>query len=119
MILKLVRLATPHLGTQLKIPEPTATLEHLVGLLVKFRKNTASLNQLNRLRQLVMLLHKHPEASEEAWKGGIVPMLVDLRECGQMEFEQQARLALALLGWAPPLTGRGIRILSVDGGGTR
>ena len=87
--------------------------------LVQFRKNTASLHQLDRLRQLVVLLQKHPEAAEDAWNIGVVPTLVELKDCGQLKVEHQARMALSLLGYAPPYSGRGIRILAVDGGGTR
>ncbi len=96
-----------------------ANVKDLVRTLFQFRKDSNSLIQLDRLRQLVMLLHKCPEASKDVWKAGFVPVLVELMNCGQAEREQQARLALSLLGYAPPYSGRGIRILSVDGGGTR
>ena len=95
------------------------TLRGLVRSLVQFRKKKSSLQQLDHLRQLVLLLQEHPEISVDAWKVGIVPTLVELKACGQAEVERQARLALSLLGYVPPYSGRGIRILSVDGGGTR
>ena len=99
-----------------------ATFEAVDGLLkslVRFNRKRASLHQLDRLRQLVVLLQKNPEAAGDAWKVGLVPTLEELQACGQAEVEQQARLALSLLGHAPVVPGRGIRILSVDGGGTR
>lgn len=94
-------------------------LRNLVRALIQFRKNKAVLHQLGQLRQLVVLLRNEPEAAEHALKVGIVPTLVELRDCGQSEVEQQARLALTLLGYAPPYSGRGLRILAIDGGGTR
>lgn len=99
--------------------EPTTNLRQLVRTLLHFRKNANTLVQLDRLRQLVVHLHKCPESSEAAWEAGIVPVLVELSNCGQLEMEQQALLALSLLGYAPPYSGWGIRVLSVDGGGTR
>ena len=85
----------------------------------QFYKNTVNLRYLDKLHQLVVLLQKHPEVAADIWKAKIVPTLIELKDCGQLEVEHQARLALALLGYAPPCSSRGIRILSVDGGGTR
>ena len=85
----------------------------------QFYKSTVNLRQLDKLHQLVVLLQKHPDVSADVWKSGIVPTLIELKDCGRLEVEHQARLALALLGYAPPCSGRGIRVLSVDGGGTR
>jgi len=85
----------------------------------QFYKNTVNLRYLDQLHQLVVLLQKHPELTADVWKAEIVPTLIKLKDCGRLEVEHQARLALALLGYAPPCSGRGIRILSVDGGGTR
>lgn len=78
-----------------------------------------SLRHLDQLGQLVLLLSKEPESSREVWNSGVVPTLVEHSTCGQTEMESQARMALSLLGFAPPYTGRGLRILSIDGGGTR
>lgn len=83
------------------------------------RKSRLNLHHLEQLRQLVVSLHRNPSLAQEAWKVGLVPKLIEFSECGMTEFEQQARMALSLLGHAPPYSGRGIRILSVDGGGTR
>lgn len=80
---------------------------------VKWR-DTAVLCQLSRL-----LTHS-PKAAKEAWGvKGVVSGLVRLQSCGMHDIEEQARHSLALLGYAPPYSGRGLRILSVDGGGTR
>lgn len=100
--------------------QPTfEAVNSLLKSLVRFNRKRASLHQLDRLRQLVVLLQKHPEASADAWRVGLVPTLEELQDCGQEDVERQARLTLSLLGHAPIVPGRGIRILSVDGGGTR
>jgi len=65
-------------------------------------------------------LRKSPGTASQVWEtGGIIPRLVELQDCGLLEAEEQARLCLSLLGYAPPYSGRGLRILSIDGGGTR
>lgn len=71
------------------------------------------------LCQLNSLL-KHQSSQQATWETvGVVDKLVELQECGSHEVEQLARLSLSLLGYAPPYLGRGLRILSIDGGGTR
>lgn len=86
--------------------------------LSQVRRNV-NLRHLDQLRQFVVLLHNEPETAIEAWRSGVVPILVELKTCGQAEIEMQARMALSLLGYSPPYAGRGLRILSIDGGGTR
>lgn len=84
----------------------------------RFQK-TLNLRHLDQLRQFVILLRSRPEVAAEAWKSNVVPILVELTSCGLAEMEAQARMALSLLGYAPRYAGRGLRILSIDGGGTR
>ena len=90
-----------------------------MGDLNQFRRNTISLNELSKLRQLALLLLNDPRAAAEVWAAGAVPFIIELSHCGKEMVEQQARMTLALLGHPPLLTGRGLRILAVDGGGTR
>lgn len=74
----------------------------------------------SQLRLLVKHLRQDPTASAEAWKSpALVPTLVEFKNSPEEEVRAQARMALALLGHAPSLSGRGIRILSLDGGGSR
>lgn len=94
-------------------------LENLQDLLKSSNQSRVNLRHLDKLHQLVVLLQRHPEVSADVWKAGIIPLLMESKDCGQLEVEHQARLALTLLGYTPPCSGRGIRILSVDGGGTR
>lgn len=94
-------------------------LQDLLKSSSQFRKSRVNLRHLDKLHQLVVLLQRHPEVSADVWRAGIIPLLMESKDCGQLEVEHQARLALTLLGYTPPCSGRGIRILSVDGGGTR
>ena len=72
------------------------------------------------LCQLSTLLSHSPKAAKDAWDVvGVVSNLIKLQSCGLHEVEEQARHSLSLLGYAPPYSGRGLRILSIDGGGTR
>lgn len=50
---------------------------------------------------------------------GILPILLRLRKCPDASVAAAAREALALVGYVDPVKGRGIRILTVDGGGTK
>ncbi|KAL8566256.1 hypothetical protein ACOMHN_046757 [Nucella lapillus] len=48
-----------------------------------------------------------------------VPLLLRLMQSGNQEMGEEILEALALLGYNAPVRGRGIRILCLDGGGTR
>lgn len=72
------------------------------------------------LHQFKAHLQESPKAAQCVWEvGGAVPKLAELQDCGVLELEEEARVCLSLLGYAPPYSGRGLRILSMDGGGTR
>lgn len=72
------------------------------------------------LSQLSSVLLASPEVALEAWEAvGVVAKLVELQDCGISRVEEQARLCSFLLGQPPSYSGRGLRILSIDGGGTR
>lgn len=74
----------------------------------------------SHLNQLSQSLLDGPTAAVQAWEEPLLVMrLMELEECGVEEVEEQARMCLALLGQAPPYPGNGLRILSIDGGGTR
>ena len=123
-----LRMDTRLLATPVaRLPEFESTdnlLKSFVPLGQKTKKNggdnkSSNLRHLEQLRRLVFSLHRNPGLAGEAWKVGLVPKLIEFSRCGVSDFEQQARMALSLVGYAPPYSGRGLRILSVDGGGTR
>ena len=79
-----------------------------------------NLNQLERLRQLVLNLEPNSkETALETLQSGIVPSLLRLKEMAPHEVRKQANMALSLLGYTPPYKGKGLKILAIDGGGTR
>ena len=95
-------------------------LQEISKSLLQHRRHGVSLPLLERMRQLVVCLHQHPEVAREAWKSGIVPWLLEMqRSSHHEEVIHQANLALTLLGHVPDCQGRGLRILSIDGGGVR
>lgn len=48
-----------------------------------------------------------------------LPCLLSLRQASDVRLQAAVREALALIGYTEPVKGRGIRILAIDGGGTR
>lgn len=49
----------------------------------------------------------------------MIPCLLRLRQANDPSLKAAVREALTLVGYVDPVKGRGIRILSIDGGGTR
>lgn len=109
--------------TQLPQFESTESLFKSFLLLSQRKKKSDGdvINQshLDQLHRLVLMLHENPSLAKDVWSFGLVPKLVEFSKCGKDELERQARMALSLVGHAPRYAGRGLRILSVDGGGTR
>lgn len=85
-----------------------------------FLAKQTNLNQLETLRQLVLRLEtQSEEAALETLRSGIVPSLLRLKGMATLEVRKQANMALSLLGYAPPYQGKGLKVLAIDGGGTR
>ena len=49
----------------------------------------------------------------------MIPCLLRLRQTRDPRLQAAVREALALVGYTDPVKGQGIRILAIDGGGTR
>lgn len=94
--------------------DPISSAKSLIKILCLSR-----LPRLDQLRRLVCLLKENSDVSSLVWQDGLIPVLVELLESDQKEVEQLARLILSLVGHTPPYRGHGLRILSLDGGGTR
>ncbi|XP_075998227.1 calcium-independent phospholipase A2-gamma-like [Genypterus blacodes] len=119
--------------------EQTAAEEKAKKLLHQREKIIARVSVDNRTRALVQALHRasdvriyinrvedlsyhlleFPESRIVAVKEKVIPRLLRLRQASDPGLRAAIREALALVGYANPVKGRGIRILSIDGGGLR
>ncbi|XP_066149047.1 calcium-independent phospholipase A2-gamma-like [Euwallacea fornicatus] len=76
--------------------------------------------KLARIEDLIIHLKTYPETKHGAVKEGAIRLLLRLKRKHPSENVQSAiNVAFALLGYSKPVAGNGIRILSIDGGGTR
>ncbi|KAL8567535.1 hypothetical protein ACOMHN_010126 [Nucella lapillus] len=76
-------------------------------------------SKLTRTQDLCRHLKRYPSGRYEAAECKVVPVLLPMTESEDKALREEAREALALLGYTEPVRGRGIRILTLDGGGTR
>lgn len=60
-----------------------------------------------------------PETRGVAIKERVLPTLLKLRQAKDLALQSAVREALAVVGYTDPVKGRGIRVLAIDGGGTR
>lgn len=74
---------------------------------------------INRIEELTFHLLEFPEGKGVAVKEKIIPYLLRLRQIKDETLQAAVREILALIGYVDPVKGRGIRILTIDGGGTR
>ncbi|XP_034876226.1 calcium-independent phospholipase A2-gamma isoform X2 [Mirounga leonina] len=74
---------------------------------------------INRVEELTFHLLEFPEGKGVAVKEKIIPCLLRLRQIKDETLQAAVREILALIGYVDPVKGRGIRILTIDGGGTR
>lgn len=72
-----------------------------------------------RLEELSYHLMEFPETRGVAVKEKALPGLLRLRQARDLPLQAAVREALALIGYTEPVKGRGIRVLTIDGGGTR
>ncbi|XP_070686766.1 calcium-independent phospholipase A2-gamma-like [Pempheris klunzingeri] len=74
---------------------------------------------INRVEDLSYHLLEFPETCGVAVKEKVVPCLLRLTKANDPGLRAAVREALTLVGYHMPVKGRGIRILSIDGGGLR
>ncbi|XP_029289593.1 calcium-independent phospholipase A2-gamma-like [Cottoperca gobio] len=74
---------------------------------------------INRVEDLSYHLLEFPDTSGVAVKERVIPCLLRLKQASDPGLRAAVREALALVGYHKPVKGRGIRILSIDGGGLR
>ncbi|KAM4037289.1 LOW QUALITY PROTEIN: calcium-independent phospholipase A2-gamma [Anomaloglossus baeobatrachus] len=74
---------------------------------------------INRVEELNCHLLEFPETRGVAVKEKAIPYLLRLRQAHDETLRAAVREALALIGYNDPVKGRGIRLLTIDGGGTR
>lgn len=55
----------------------------------------------------------------EAIRAGALDVMLNIKDSKNKEVKREARKGLALLGWMEPVKGWGIRVLCIDGGGSR
>lgn len=73
-----------------------------------------------RIEDLLLHIDQYPEARHYAIKEGAIKVLLQARKKTKDEqIKACIREALAVMGYIDPPPGRGIRILSIDGGGIR
>nr|XP_046234427.1 calcium-independent phospholipase A2-gamma [Scatophagus argus] len=73
----------------------------------------------SRVEELSCHLLEFPETRGVAVKASVLPCLLRLRQARDIPLQATVREALALVGYTDPVKGRGIRVLAIDGGGTR
>ncbi|XP_073688486.1 calcium-independent phospholipase A2-gamma-like [Garra rufa] len=74
---------------------------------------------IRRVEDLSLHLLEFPETRLVAVQERAIPCLLRLRQAGDVCLQAAVRQALALLGYIEPVKKRGVRILAIDGGGTR
>ncbi|CAK7308677.1 calcium-independent phospholipase A2-gamma isoform X2 [Vulpes vulpes] len=89
------------------------------ALVQALRRTTDPKLCINRVEELTFHLLEFPEGKGVAVKEKIIPYLLRLRQIKDETLQAAVREALALIGYVDPVKGRGIRILTIDGGGTR
>ncbi|XP_076231810.1 calcium-independent phospholipase A2-gamma isoform X2 [Calliopsis andreniformis] len=95
----------------------TSRTRHVLHSIVTAESNAS---RWRRIEDLLIHIDQYPEARHYAIKEGAIRVLLNTqRKIKDEQIKASIREALAVLGYTDPLPGRGIRILSIDGGGMR
>ncbi|TDG96743.1 hypothetical protein EPR50_G00232060 [Perca flavescens] len=96
------------------------SLDNRTRALVKGLQRVTDVKILtSRVEELIHHLLEFPETRGVAVKESVLPCLLRLRQARDLPLQGAVREALALIGYTEPVKGRGIRVLAIDGGGTR
>ncbi|CAK6949887.1 calcium-independent phospholipase A2-gamma [Scomber scombrus] len=96
------------------------SLDNRTRTLVKGLQRVTDVRLLtSRVEELSYHLLEFPETRGVAIKESMLPCLLRLRQARDLPLQAAVREALAVVGYTEPVKGRGIRVLAIDGGGTR
>ena len=91
-----------------------------VALLHQIEMSATEVKQLKKIGELISHMKAYPVTRTVLKREGGIRIFLNVREHSQNnQMKMAARAALIILGYADPVKGKGIRILSLDGGGTR
>ena len=94
--------------------------KQLLRSLATSSSSTSAVRQTVCLQKLNKHLLHYEEAVDACVAEGAIPLILRLRSTAQDRvLKSQINQSLSLLGYADPPKGKGIRILSIDGGGIR
>uniref|UniRef100_A0A8C5ZJA4 Patatin like phospholipase domain containing 8 n=1 Tax=Marmota marmota marmota TaxID=9994 RepID=A0A8C5ZJA4_MARMA len=109
-----------HLSLQREKIIARVSIDNRTRALVQALRRTADPKLcITRVEELTFHLLEFPEGKGVAVKEKIIPYLLRLRQIKDETLQAAVREILALIGYVDPVKGRGIRILTIDGGGTR
>uniref|UniRef100_A0A8C9UT43 Patatin like phospholipase domain containing 8 n=1 Tax=Spermophilus dauricus TaxID=99837 RepID=A0A8C9UT43_SPEDA len=109
-----------HLSLQREKIIARVSIDNRTRALVQALRRTADPKLcITRVEELTFHLLEFPEGKGVAVKEKIIPYLLRLRQMKDETLQAAVREILALIGYVDPVKGRGIRILTIDGGGTR
>ncbi|NWU87753.1 PLPL8 phospholipase, partial [Onychorhynchus coronatus] len=89
------------------------------ALVQALRRSTNRRVCISRVEELTYHLLEFPESRGVAIKEKVIPCLLRLRQANDESLQAAVRETLALIGYTDPVKGWGIRVLTIDGGGTR
>ncbi|XP_074554716.1 calcium-independent phospholipase A2-gamma [Halichoeres trimaculatus] len=96
------------------------SVDNRTRVLVKGLQRVTDVKLLtSRVEELSYHLLEFPETRGVAIQESLLPSLLRFRQARDLPLQAAVREALALVGFTDPVKGRGIRVLAIDGGGTR
>ncbi|XP_040857952.1 calcium-independent phospholipase A2-gamma [Ochotona curzoniae] len=112
--------AKKHLSLQREKIIARVSIDNRTRALVQALRRTSDPKLcITRVEELTFHLLEFPEGKGVAVKERIIPYLLRMRQMKDETLQAAVREILALIGYVDPVKGRGIRILTIDGGGTR
>ncbi|XP_009093269.1 calcium-independent phospholipase A2-gamma [Serinus canaria] len=109
-----------HLSLQREKIIARVSIDNRTRALVQALRRSANLKVcVNRVEELTCHLLEFPESRGVAIKEKLISYLLRLRQINDESLQAAVRETLALIGYTDPVKGWGIRVLTIDGGGTR
>lgn len=112
----------PHTGYEyISSGKTVASIQNRAKVLLnQIVASTTDDSQLSKIGQLIAHMKKYPVTRALLIREGSIPVLLCLKENTPNEqIRMASRAALTILGYTEPVKENGIRILSLDGGGSR